>query len=100
MKKGTVNFFNESKGFEFITEESSKTDYFMRIFGLIDKVIESDVVEFELKEGEKGLKALFFFYIRIVAKPQFLNYEVARYSYCKPFNGHSKQLKTWQSHYN
>ncbi|AMC11287.1 cold-shock protein [Lutibacter profundi] len=58
MKKGTVKFFNESKGFGFVTEEGSGTDYFMHISGLIDEVREGDVVEFELKEGKKGLNAV------------------------------------------
>ena len=58
MKKGTVKFFNESKGFGFVTEEGSGTDYFMHISGLIDEVREGDVVEFELKEGQKGMNAV------------------------------------------
>jgi len=58
MKKGTVKFFNESKGFGFVTEEGSGTDYFMHISGLIDEVREGDEVEFELKEGKKGMNAV------------------------------------------
>lgn len=58
MKKGTVKFFNESKGFGFITEENSNTDYFVHITGLIDQVNQGDAVEFELKEGKKGLNAV------------------------------------------
>ena len=58
MKKGTVKFFNESKGFGFVTEEGSGTDYFVHISGLIDEIREGDVVEFELKEGKKGLNAV------------------------------------------
>ena len=58
MKQGTVKFFNESKGFGFITEDDSKEDYFVHISGLIDKIAEGDVVEFELKEGKKGLNAV------------------------------------------
>ncbi|MBL6949157.1 MAG: cold shock domain-containing protein [Bacteroidales bacterium] len=58
MKKGTVKFFNESKGFGFITEEESNEDYFVHVSGLIDKIGEGDVVEFELTEGKKGLNAI------------------------------------------
>ena len=58
MKKGTVKFFNESKGFGFVTEEGSGTDYFVHISGLIDEIREGDAVEFELKEGKKGLNAV------------------------------------------
>ena len=58
MKKGTVKFFNESKGFGFIIDEDSKKEYFVHISGLIDEIKEGDEVEFELKEGKKGLNAV------------------------------------------
>lgn len=58
MKKGTVKFFNESKGFGFIVEEESKQEYFVHVTGLIDEIREDDNVEFELKEGRKGLNAV------------------------------------------
>ncbi|CAM1344749.1 cold-shock protein [Tenacibaculum amylolyticum] len=58
MKEGTVKFFNESKGFGFITESGSGTEYFVHISGLIDDIRQGDTVEFELKEGKKGLNAV------------------------------------------
>ncbi|PLW96436.1 MAG: cold-shock protein [Marinilabiliales bacterium] len=58
MKTGTVKFFNETKGFGFIIDEETKTEYFVHVSGLIDKVQEGDNVEFELKEGRKGLNAV------------------------------------------
>lgn len=58
MKKGTVKFFNDSKGFGFIIDEESKTEYFVHVSGLIDEIREDDHVEFELKEGRKGLNAV------------------------------------------
>ena len=58
MKNGTVKFFNESKGFGFITEDDSNKEHFVHISGLIDKVKEGDAVEFELQEGKKGLNAV------------------------------------------
>ncbi len=58
MHKGTVKFFNESKGFGFITEEGSNKDHFVHISGLIDEIREGDSVEFELKDGKKGLNAV------------------------------------------
>ncbi|NND63991.1 MAG: cold shock domain-containing protein [Flavobacteriaceae bacterium] len=58
MNKGTVKFFNESKGYGFITEEGADKDHFVHISGLIDDVREGDAVEFELKEGNKGLNAV------------------------------------------
>lgn len=58
MNKGTVKFFNESKGFGFISEEGSDKDHFVHISGLIDQIREGDTVEFELQEGKKGLNAV------------------------------------------
>ena len=58
MKKGTVKFFNDTKGFGFIIEDESKEEYFVHVSGLIDEVRENDSVEFELQEGRKGLNAV------------------------------------------
>jgi len=58
MSKGTVKFFNETKGFGFITEEGSGTDHFVHISGLVDQIREGDTVEFELENGKKGLMAV------------------------------------------
>ena len=58
MKNGTVKFFNDSKGYGFITEDGSETEYFVHISGLIDEIKKGDAVEFELKEGKKGMNAV------------------------------------------
>jgi CspA family cold shock protein len=58
MQKGTVKFFNESKGFGFIIEDGSNTEHFVHVSGLIDDIREGDSVEFELTEGRKGLNAV------------------------------------------
>ena len=58
MNKGSVKFFNESKGFGFIVDDETKTEYFVHVTGLIDEVNEGDAVEFELQEGRKGLNAV------------------------------------------
>ncbi len=58
MKTGKVKFFNDSKGFGFIQEDDSKEEYFVHVSGLIDEIREDDMVEFELKEGKKGLNAV------------------------------------------
>ena len=58
MTKGTVKFFNNAKGFGFITEDDTNTEHFVHISGLIDEVREDDKVEFELKEGKKGMNAV------------------------------------------
>ena len=58
MSKGTVKFFNESKGFGFIVEEGHNSEHFVHVSGLIDEIRENDEVEFELQDGRKGLNAV------------------------------------------
>lgn len=58
MNKGTVKFFNETKGFGFIKEEESNKEYFVHVSGLVNKINENDVVTFDLQEGKKGLNAV------------------------------------------
>lgn len=58
MSSGTVKFFNQSKGYGFITEDGSQKDHFVHVTGLIDEIREGDVVEFELQQGKKGLNAV------------------------------------------
>jgi CspA family cold shock protein len=58
MNRGTVKFFNESKGFGFIKEDDTNKEHFVHVTGLIDEINEGDEVEFELKEGRKGLNAV------------------------------------------
>jgi len=58
MSKGTVKFFNESKGFGFIKEEESQKDYFVHSSGLKDIITENDKVTFDLEMGKKGLNAV------------------------------------------
>jgi cold shock protein len=58
MNTGTVKFFNDTKGFGFIKEDETGTEYFVHVSGLIDEVNENDKVTFELEEGKKGLNAV------------------------------------------
>ena len=58
MKKGTVKFFNDSKGFGFIVDAETNEEYFVHVSGLIDEIKEDDSVEFDLKDGRKGLNAV------------------------------------------
>lgn len=57
METGTVKFFNESKGFGFITQEDGK-DIFVHVSGLKQDIRQNDKVEFEIEEGKKGLSAV------------------------------------------
>ena len=56
--QGTVKFFNETKGFGFITPSDSKTDIFVHTSGLIDKIQQNDKVEYETERGKKGVNAV------------------------------------------
>ncbi|MEJ8804302.1 cold-shock protein [Pontibacter sp. H249] len=58
MNNGTVKFFNETKGFGFITEENSNQEYFVHVSGLVNEIRENDKVTFDLQEGRKGLNAV------------------------------------------
>ncbi len=57
METGTVKFFNESKGFGFITQEDGK-EIFVHVSGLKQDIRQNDRVEFEVEEGKKGLSAV------------------------------------------
>lgn len=55
MVKGTVKFFNESKGFGFITPEDGQKDYFVHSSEVQNGMLyENDSVEFEIGESDKG----------------------------------------------
>ena len=57
MSNGTVKFFNNSKGFGFITPEDGSKDVFVHVNGLVDEINEGDKVSYEVEEGPKGLNA-------------------------------------------
>jgi len=58
MHTGTVKFFNESKGFGFIVDNSSNEEFFVHVTGLVDKIREGDTVTFNVENGRKGMNAV------------------------------------------
>jgi len=58
MHKGTVKFYNDSKGFGFIKDHETQKEYFVHSSGLKDRISENDEVTFDLQEGKKGLNAV------------------------------------------
>lgn len=58
MKKGTVKFFNQSKGFGFIKEDGTGEEFFVHVSGLKQDIRENDNVTFDVQQGKKGLNAV------------------------------------------
>jgi CspA family cold shock protein len=58
---GTVKFFNESKGFGFITQENGGPDVFVHFSAIksdgFKTLREGQKVEFEVTQGQKGPQA-------------------------------------------
>lgn len=57
MKKGTVKFFNEAKGFGFIRAEDGE-EFFVHATGLVDKIRDNDPVTFDVEKGKRDLNAV------------------------------------------
>jgi CspA family cold shock protein len=58
MATGKVKFFNETKGFGFITPEGGGEDVFVHSSGLTDRIRENDTVSYDVENGKKGLNAV------------------------------------------
>lgn len=61
MATGTVKWFNNSKGFGFITPDDGSGDLFVHFSGIqsagFKSLQENQKVEYTLKQGPKGLQA-------------------------------------------
>jgi cold shock CspA family protein len=57
VRKGKVEFFNQSKGFGFIKETSTQEKFFVHVNGLLEPIEENDMVQFEIERGQRGMNA-------------------------------------------
>ena len=55
--KGTVKFFNQKKGFGFLTNENGK-DVFVHANNLTDNITDGDTVYYDVEDTPKGLSAI------------------------------------------
>ncbi|QEC79220.1 cold-shock protein [Mucilaginibacter sp. AW1-7] len=58
MQQGTVKFFNDEKGFGFITPANGGSEIFVHSSGLIDNIRENNSVSYDVEEGRKGPNAV------------------------------------------
>ena len=58
IRKGTITFFNESKGFGFIKDMETKQDVFVHANNVIGEVKEGNLVTYEVEMGQKGPTAV------------------------------------------
>jgi len=57
MQEGTVKFFNEEKGFGFITPNDGGNEIFVHVSGLTESIRENDNVRYNVEEGRRGPNA-------------------------------------------
>ena len=58
MATGKVKFFNYQKNFGFIAPDDGSKDVFVHGSDCMDSINEDDKVEFDVEQGDKGLKAV------------------------------------------
>lgn len=55
MRTGKVKFFNEEKGYGFITDDETGKDIFVHATGLrVEKLEQGEAVSYEEEDGKKG----------------------------------------------
>ena len=61
MNKGTIKWFNEQKGFGFITNDNGGEDVFVHFSGIVSRgfktLKEGQKVTFDITRGDRGMQA-------------------------------------------
>lgn len=58
VRKGTVSFFNDSKGFGFIRDSETQESIFVHVNNVLEEIKEGNLVSFEVEMGQKGPTAM------------------------------------------
>jgi cold shock CspA family protein len=58
IRKGTVTFFNDNKGFGFIKDKENGESIFVHANGLLEEITEGNAVTFEIEQGKRGPNAV------------------------------------------
>lgn len=66
VRKGTVTFYNKSKGFGFIKDSETQESVFVHVNNSLEEIEEGNFVSFEITSGEKGLAAI---RVKIIRQP-------------------------------
>lgn len=54
IRNGTVSFFNDAKGYGFITDNATRQNIFVHANNLTEVIKDRDKVQFEIENGPKG----------------------------------------------
>eukprot|EP01155_Anaeramoeba_flamelloides_P001647 Anaeramoba_flamelloidesa1055758_109.p1 GENE.a1055758_109~~a1055758_109.p1 ORF type:complete len:150 (-),score=21.45 a1055758_109:37-486(-) len=58
VRKGTVTFFNDSKGYGFIKDNETKQSLFVHINNTLEDIKEGNLVTYDIEKGPKGAIAV------------------------------------------
>jgi cold shock CspA family protein len=58
IRKGTVTFFNDAKGFGFIRDAETKESVFVHVNNVLEEIKEGNLVSYEVEMGQKGPTAV------------------------------------------
>jgi cold shock CspA family protein len=56
--EGTINYFNESKGFGFISSKRHADRLFFHVNNVLEQIKENDAVTFDIEKSPRGLTAV------------------------------------------